>query len=119
MKKEVLDYVSEKTKDLLAAPMTCQELKDASQSWLDAIGTANEAEVTKSFIAELEADIMPIDSLIGYASSEQGKQYFGEEAANDIVKHSEEIKANGAKYCDCQACSAVAAILDKKEEMLQ
>lgn len=119
MKKEVLGFVAEKTKELLAAPMTCQELKDSGQSWLDAIGTENEAEETKHFIAELEADIMPIDNLIGFASSEQGKQYFGEETANGILIHSEEIKASGAKYCDCQACSAVASILDKKEDLLK
>ena len=29
-----------------------------------------------------------------------------------------EIKAAGAKYCDCPACAAVEAILSKKEELL-
>ena len=30
-----------------------------------------------------------------------------------------EIKAAGAKYCDCPACAAVEAILAKKAEMLE
>ena len=115
--REVFDYIAEKTKELMEAPMTCQELKDRAQSWLNAVGTENEAEETKRFIAELEADIMPIDTLIQFAGSDHGKQYFGEEVSNGIVNHAEEIKASGAKYCDCPACSAAAAILDKKEEM--
>lgn len=118
MKKEVFDYVSEKTKELLASPMACPESKAAGESWMSAAGTDNEAEETKRFIAELEADIMPIDTLIQFAGSEESKEYFGEEMANNILKHGEEIKAAGAEYCDCEACSAVAAILEKKEEML-
>jgi len=118
MKKEVSDYIAEKANELLEAPMTCQELKDRAHSWLNAFGTENEAEETKRFIAELEADIMPIDTLIQFAGSYSGKQYFGEEVSSGIVSHSKEIKASGAKYCDCQACSAVAAILSKKQEML-
>lgn len=117
MKKEVLDYVIAKTKDVLAAPMSCQELKDQAQAWLDAVGTDREAEETKKYIAELEVDIMPLDNLIGFASSDEGKKYFGEETANEIVIHAQELKAAGEKYCDCPACSAVAAILEKKAEM--
>ena len=42
---------------------------------------------------------------------------FGADAPN-VAKHGEEIKAAGAKYCDCPACAAVEAILSKKAEML-
>ena len=30
-----------------------------------------------------------------------------------------EIKAAGAKFCDCPACAAVEAILEKKEDILK
>ena len=73
----------------------------------------------KKYIAELEADIMPIDQLIGFAGSEQGKAYFGADQAAGIVAHAQEIKTAGARYCDCPACQAVEAILAKKEEMLK
>jgi len=33
------------------------------------------------------------------------------------LAHAKEIKAKGAKYCDCPACTACAAILAKKAEM--
>lgn len=118
MTKEVLEYAVEKTKELIAAPTCSKETKDSAQAWLDAVGTEKEAEVTKQYIAELEADIMPIDNLIGFAGSEAGREYFGEETAGEIAAHAGEIKANGGKYCDCPACVAVAEILEKKSELL-
>ena len=35
------------------------------------------------------------------------------------LKKELELKAAGAKYCDCPACQAVEAILEKKKEMLK
>ncbi|MDO4545949.1 MAG: molecular chaperone Hsp90 [Bacillota bacterium] len=118
MKQDVLNYVIEKTKALMEAPTCSPETKEAAQSWLDAVGTDKEQAETKSYIQELEADIMPIDQLIGFAGSEAGAEYFGAETAAGIVAHAEEIKAAGAKYCDCPACAIVAEILEKKAEML-
>ena len=69
MKKEVLDYVIEKTHELMNAASCSSEAKAAAQSWLDAVGTEREADETKEYIAELEADIMPIDNLIAFAGS--------------------------------------------------
>lgn len=57
--------------------------------------------------------------LDAFAGSEAGIQVFGEEKAKQVVAHAQEIKADGAVYCDCPACMAVAAILEKKEELLQ
>ena len=50
MEKNVLDYVVEKTKELIAAPSCSQEAKEAAQAWLDAVGTEKEAEETKKYI---------------------------------------------------------------------
>jgi len=118
MNKEVLDYVVEKTHELMNASSCSQEAKAAGQTWLDAVGTDMEAAETKKYIAELEADIIPIDDLIGFAESEHGAQVFGAETAKGIAVHGKEIKAAGAVYCDCPACTAVAAILEKKEALL-
>ena len=117
MKKEVLDFVTEKTKELIAAPTCSQEAKEAAQAWLDAVGTESEQEETKKYIAELEEDIVTVDGLIAFAESEAGKGVFGEKAP-EVAAHGREIKAAGAKYCDCPACQAVEAILSKKAEML-
>lgn len=118
MTKEVQNFVSQKTKELMAAPSCSREAKAAAQAWLDAAGTEQEAEQTKKYIAELEADIMPIDSLIGFAESEAGAQVFGADKAKQVTAHGKEIKAAGAKYCDCPACAAVESILAKKNEIL-
>lgn len=119
MKKEVLDYVAEKTKELMEAPSCSREAREAAQAWLDALGTETEAEETRKYIAELEEDIMPVDGLIAFAESEMGEKVFGAQAAKGVAAHGREIKAAGGRYCDCPACSAVEAILGKKEEMLQ
>lgn len=119
MKKEVLDYVVEKTREMMAAYSCSAEAKAAGQAWLDAIGTDNEPQETVKYIAELEEDIMPIDTLIAFAQSEGGVKVFGAEKAKEVAAHAKEIKAAGAKYCDCPACAAVEAILSKKAEMLE
>ena len=116
MKKEVMDYVVEKTHEMMEAHSCSAEAKAAGQAWLDAVGTENEAQETEKYIAELEADIMPIDNLIAFAESEGGAQVFG---AEKTKAHAKEIKAAGAKYCDCPACAAVEAILAKKADMLE
>ena len=119
MTQETLDFVKEKTVALIAAHSCSAEAKAAAEKWLAAVGTAKEAEVTKAYIAELEADIMPIDGLIAFAGSEAGVGVFGAELAKNILAHAKEIKAAGAEYCDCPACAACKAILDKKAELLE
>lgn len=118
MKQETLNFVKEQTAALIAAPSCSAEAKAAAEKWLAAVGTADEAEATKAYVAELEADIMPIDGLIAFAGSDAGVGVFGAELAKNILAHAEEIKAAGAEYCDCPACAACKAILDKKAELL-
>lgn len=118
MDQKVLDYVVEKTHELINAPSCSKEAKQAAQNWLDAIGTDNQLAKTKKYITELEADIMPIDGLIAFANSEMGVKVFGEEMAKNVLAHAQDIKEKGAKYCDCPACKAVADILAKKEQMI-
>lgn len=117
MDKKVLDYVVEKTHELMNAATCSSETKEAARAWLDAVGTEKEAEETKRYIAELEEDIMPIDTLINFAESEGGAQVFGADNAKNVAAHAKEIKSAGAKYCDCPACAAVAEILEKKDLM--
>ena len=71
-----LKFVKEQTEALIAAHSCSAEAKAAAEKWLAAVGTAEEAEVTKAYIAELEADIMPIDGLIVFAGSEAGVGVF-------------------------------------------
>ncbi|MCD7817860.1 MAG: molecular chaperone Hsp90 [Lachnospiraceae bacterium] len=118
MTKEIREYIIEKTKELLEAPSCCAELKAQAQAWMDAAGTDAEADETRKYIAELEEDIIPIDGLIAFAGSEHAVQIFGEEGAKNMAEHARKIKAEGAVYCDCAACTAAAEILEKKAELL-
>ena len=118
MTKETLDFITAKTKELMAAPSCSKEAKDAAQAWLNAVGTANEAAETKKYIAELEADITTIDGLIAFAGSDAGKCVFGADVAPKVAEQAKEAKAKGAVYCFCPACKAAEAILSKKDEMV-
>lgn len=119
MDKKTLDFVMEKTHELMAAESCSSEAKASAQAWLDAVGTEQEAAETKKYIDELEADIIPIDGLISFAESEAGVQVFGADKTREVARHGKEIKAAGAKYCDCPACQAVEAILEKKDIILK
>lgn len=111
--------IRELTEDLLAAPSACKEIKDAAQNYLNAVGTEKESEVAKAYVDELEADIMPIDGLIAFAESDMGAKVFGEEGVKNILIHAKDRKAAGEKYCDCPACAACEALLNKKSEILK
>ena len=119
MEQNTRAFVEEETKKLIAAPSVCDEAKEAAEKWLSAAGTAAEAEETKRYIKELEEDIIPIDGLISFAESPEGAAVFGgAEGAKEAAAHGRAIKAKGAKYCDCPACSACEAILSRKAEIL-
>ena len=119
MDKEVLSFIVEKTHELMNAASCSKEAKASAQTWLDAVGTENEAAATKTYIAELEADIMPVDGLIGFAEAAMGALVFGADKAKEVAAHAKEIKAAGATYCDCPACAAAEAILEKKDDILK
>lgn len=117
MTESTKKFVTEKLNEMINAFSCCAEAKTAAQNWLDGVGTEREAELTKALIAELEEDIMPIDTLIAFAESDAGAKVFGEEHAKEVAAHAKEIKAAGAVYCDCPACAAAEAILAKKDEL--
>lgn len=73
MKKEALNYVIEKTNELINAFSCSEEAKVAAQAWLDALGTENEVEETEKYLNELEEDIVTVDNLISFAESNAGK----------------------------------------------
>ena len=109
MKQELMNAITEKTKELMNSVTCSAEARAAAQTWLDAVGTQRIEEVTQAYMKELEEDIVTI----------QGKQIFGEEKAVQVAEHAKEIKQQGALYCDCPACTAAAYILEKKDELLK
>ena len=102
-------------KEMIAAPSCCAPLKVKAQAWID---NPDDKVVAKDFINELEGDITDIDSLVAFANSPQAVQYFGEDGAKKFAAHANELKASGAKYCDCGACTPALKILDNKDIVL-
>lgn len=95
---------------MISAFSCCAELKAAGQNWLNAVGTDNEPAARKALLTEIDEDIIPIDGLIAFAGSEKAVQIFGEKGAEDMLAHAKDIKAQGALYCDCPACSCALEI---------
>ena len=118
MTQEQLKKVKAVVNDIIAAPSCCAELKSAAQAWLDAVGTDKETEAAKILIAEASEDITPIDSLIAFAGSDAGRNYFGADMAATLEAHGKEIKAKGAENCDCAACANAEKLLSYKDMLL-
>lgn len=116
MEQSVRDFVEKQTEALIGAHSVSPECKAAAEAWL---ASDKDAAANKAYIAELEADIMPIDGLISFAESDMGAKVFGSaEAAQGVVQHAHDLKAAGKPYCDCPACAACEAILEKKNDMI-
>lgn len=108
----------EKIQTMAAAPGCCPELKAAVKAYLDALGTADEKVAAQNLIAEIEEDITTVDDLVPFAHSELAVQIFGADGAKKFAAHADELKASGAKYCDCGACAPAVEILQHKDILL-
>ena len=100
---------------LLDAPQSNPKVKEFAQSWLDAEGTE---KLTKQLVSVAEQNIALIDEVIDYARSERAIQSLGEEGAAKLLQHAKDLKAQGAEFCDCQACVAAKNIIDLKAEIM-
>ena len=105
-------------KEMMAAPSCYAGLREVSQAWLDARGTVNEKAAAKKLADAIAECITPIDALVSFAHSNDAKEIFGAEGAKKFAAHADELKASGAKYCDCGACTPGLVILARKAELL-
>ena len=103
---------------LLDAPQSNPTVKEFAQSWLDAEGTEKQAELTKQLVSVAEQNIALIDETIGFAGSELAVQILGKEGAANLLQHAKDIKAEGAKFCDCSSCTVAKKIIDLKAEIV-
>lgn len=106
-----------KAKEMIDAPSCCPELNAAGQAWIDSVGKADEKKRAENLIAEIKEDVTDIDHLVAFAHSETAAKIFGEGAKN-FAAHADELKASGAKFCDCAACAAGLEILANKDVLL-
>ena len=93
--------LAEETRRLVNIEWARPELKAAAQAWLDTMedGEAN-AEPAKAFVKALEDSICTVDELA---------------AVPQFAEHAAQLKAKGALFCDCEACTIAADLLSKKE----
>lgn len=110
--------IIEKVKDLIAAPSCYAPLKALAEEWLKAVDTADEKEMSKKLVAELEKDVQKAADCLAFFDSEAGKAKVGAEFAANMAKHFKKLVDAGEVWCDCPACAPGRAILDNKEVIL-
>ena len=116
MTKETIEDLKLKAEELIAVPHCAPELKEAAKAWMASIGTADEKELGKAFIKELEEDVMPIDATIAFFKTKDAAEKFGKDIAQKLGDEAAAAKEAGAKFCNCAACKAGEAILNLKEK---
>lgn len=116
MDKELYDYVAERVDVLVDSNASTQVTKDAAQAWKDAVAAdASDAAVetaTTQLLDVLEGRPTTIDGVIAFAEG-PAREMFGEEAAAQLLARQQRRKEQGAKFCDCDACTAASEILAK------
>ncbi|WP_277282692.1 hypothetical protein [Veillonella caviae] len=94
-----------------------EAVKTFANAWLAAEGTDKQAELTKKLGSIVKQNIALIDETIDFMSSPTAADIFGQETADSIRTHAEEIKAQGAEFCDCPGCTAAKDIIDHLNEI--
>ena len=103
----------EKLKAMTASPSCCDVVKQAVKVYLASL--ALERIAVDNLIAALEDNLVDIDEMLATAHSDDAVKYFGVEGAKKFTATAEALKASGAKYCNCLACSVAREVLDHKE----
>lgn len=115
MDKSTVDYIAERAEILAASHASTQTTKDAALAWKEAVAAGGEGaadEATEKLLDVLEGRPTTIDGVIAFAEG-PAKGMLGEEAAAQMLAAQKERKAQGAKWCNCDACTAATEILAK------
>lgn len=117
MDNKLREELKDLTEQLLNASSVNQDTVADAKTWLKAVGTPKEDDATRTYFAALKEAIVPIDGLIAFAGSPDGAKVFGEDQAAEVKAHAEAIKKDGAKWCDCPACTIACKILEKEDQL--
>lgn len=114
MEKELFDYVAERVDILAVSNASTQVTKDAAAAWKKCVSTDESAAdgATETLLNILEGRPTTIDGVIAFAQG-PAVAMFGEEAAADMLAEQTKRKEEGAKYCNCEACTAASELLAK------
>ena len=108
----------EKLKAIEASPSCYPDLRVMIGRYFDALGTDKEKIAAENLIDELEDKIEPIDVLVIFAHSNRAIEMFGAERARIFAANADALKASGAKYCNCLACTLGLEVLKHKDALL-
>lgn len=116
MEKELFDYVAQRADVLSVADTSTQVTKDAALAWKEAVAAdssdAAVEDANTKLLDILEGRPTTIDGVIAFAEG-PAKELFGEEAAAQMLAEQLKRKEQGAKYCNCEACTAASELLAK------
>ena len=116
MEKSLFDFVAERADILAVSRGSTQITKDAALAWKAAVteDSSDSAvdEATTEFLDILMGRPTTIDGVIAFAQGPAAK-LFGEEAAAEMLAAQLKRKEEGAKYCNCEACTAATELLAK------
>lgn len=116
MKKETFDYIAKRVDILAVSDFSTQITKDAALAWKNAVAADNSdaavEEATTNLLNILEGRPTTINGVIAFLEG-PAKEMMGEEAAAQALAAQLARKEAGAKWCDCEACSAATEILAK------
>ena len=114
MEKATFDYIAPRVDILETSEASTQVTKDAALAWKEAVAAnssdAAVEQATEQLLDILEGRPTTIDGVIAFAQG-PAKEMFGEKAAAQILATHQQRKADGAKWCDCDACTAATEIL--------
>lgn len=108
----------EKLRAIAESPSCCDELEEMIKKYFAALGTPKEKAMAESLIDELKADVVPIELLVINAHSNRFIEMLGAEKAKLFATNADALKARGAKYCNCLACTVALEVLEHKDLLL-
>ncbi|MBR2518280.1 MAG: hypothetical protein IKE46_00620 [Selenomonadaceae bacterium] len=105
----------EKLKAMAASPSASDPVKQAVKVYLAAL--AVEQVAVNNLIAVLEDNVVDVDELLLEVEHDFDHlvKHFGVEGAKIFAENARALKAAGAKYCNCMACTVALEILDNKD----
>lgn len=112
MNANLIELIRAEAQKLLAAPSASAAAKEAAEKWLAAADKGDVEAASAEFKKVLMASIATVDELITFAGSKACEDMMGKETAEGLLAHGKDIKAHGAIFCDCPACSACYAIIE-------
>ena len=116
MEKELFDFVAERADILSVSGSSTQITKDAALAWKEAVAAddsdAAVEAATNALLDTLTGRPTTIDGVIAFAEG-PAAEMFGPQVAANMLAAQLARKDQGAKYCNCEACTAATELLAK------